>query len=404
MAQPANRHDSPVGAHTTAKSRLILIVLLAVALIPVMFVGGCLALAVVAGVLNYRDDAGDRAAAAADPVLQRPLVSSAGRILFTAQREGTDDLYLVNVDGSGLMRITHNPSGSMLSRIPVSPDGSRLAFATGRGVTIIPVERPAEAISLDRPSGWLAWSPDGGQLASLSLDAQKRFRLFVFNADGTGEARDVAGSWPPPAPGDQQSVAELTWSPDGRRLAFVYKTRPGFKRSGQRHSFLYIVAIDRHELKNVSEDPNALWVEGGLTWSPDGQRLAFNGGQGIGVLDADLKWTEIPIAVHESRSAQLPSWSPDGTRLAWFSPASIVTSDPFGGQQQELTRGRCRGVYPSWSADGERIAFICDQGRSELFVMNADGSGLTRVTTLDADNSWLDRGANLRDPIWLPAK
>jgi Tol biopolymer transport system component len=193
------------------------------------------------------------------------------------------------------------------------------------------------------------------------------------------------------------------WSPDGRRLAFVYNTQPGFKRSGPRLNHLYIVAVDRNELKNVSVDPNALWAESGLAWSPDGRRLAFHDGRGIGMLDADLKWSLIPIATHESRRDQRPSWSPDGARLVWFSPDSIVISDPLGGQQQELTRGRCRGVDPSWSPDGQRIAFICSQDRSELFVMNADGSGLTKVTTLDADKSWRDRGTILRDPIWLPA-
>jgi len=401
MVTPPNRNGPPAGPGTASKLRPIRIVVLVVVMIAVTFVGGCLALAVVAGVLNYHEDASESERAASDPVLQRPLSSLTGRILFTAQRDATDDLYLVNVDGSGLTRVTHNPSGTLVANIPLSPDRSRIAFSTDRAMRIVPVDRPSESIPLERPAGWPAWSPDGRQLASLSLDAQRRFHLFVFNADGTGEARDLAVSWPSPTPGDRQWVGNLTWSPDGRRLAFIEQTSPGFKRSGPYRSHLYIVSIDRNELKNVSEDPNALWVDGGLMWAPDGKRLAFNTGRGVGIVDGDLNWSEIRIAPHESRAAQRPSWSPDGTRLVWFSPDSIVTSDPRGGQQQELTRGRCRGVHPSYSADGLRIAFVCNNVRSELFVMNADGSGLTKVTTLDPDQTWLDRGATLRDPIWL---
>lgn len=382
------------------KSRTILLSLIALALVPpALFVGGCLMLGIGAGVLNYRDDANDRAQAAADPRFERPLVSASGRILFIAQKNAKNHVYIVNVDGSGPLNQLQHFSTT------VSPDRTRLAIAD-RGVSIVPLDRPGEPMRLDRPGGSLAWSPDGQQIASLSLDAQKKLHLYLFNADGSGEARDIAATWPSTAAGDEQSVGELSWSPDGKRFAFVLNTRPAFKRSGPRHTHLYIASADGSELKNLSVDPNAPGVGGGLAWSPDGRRLAFGGGRGIAILEPDFSWRDFPAAEHQSLTSQRPAWSPDGTRLAWRSADSIVTSDPDGGRQQELTRGRCRGEDPAWSEDGSRIVFVCGhETGGDLWVMNADGSGLTRITTLGAGKSQSSPIEHYHPshPVWLPA-
>lgn len=374
---------------------------------PLALVGACLMLAIGAGFDNARHDARDRAAASGEPRFQRPLEPTADRVLFMAQNDATNDFYMVNADGSQLTRLTWLPRGSLAPCPPtVSPDRTRLAINAG-GVSIVRLDGSAETTPLDRPGGSLAWSPDGARLASLRIDDDKRLHLFLFNADGTGEVLDIAHTWPSTAAGDEQSVGDLTWSPDARRLAFVLSTRPRYRRHGPRHTHLFIAHADGSSLRNLSLEPHALPVAGGLSWSPDGRRLAFRGGRGIGMVDVDLAWSDIPIAVHGTRTSQYPAWSPDGTRLAWFSPDAIVTSDPDGGRQDELTRGRCRGVHPSWSADGRRIAFACAdrQDRTSLFVMNADGSGLTEVTSLDTDTRSLAAGSyfHARCPVWLPA-
>ena len=378
------------------------LLLLTAAIVPVILVGGYVFLIID----RQRRDAEDRAAAAADRRLQRPLVSRSGRILFVAQRDQTDDFYVVNVDGTGLTRLTHMPRGWELSGMPVvSPDGTRLVINTGN-VSVVRLDRPGEKTELQRaPSGSLAWSPDGTQLASLSLDVKKRLHLYVFNADGQEAVREIAATWPSTAAGYSQSAYDLAWSPDGKSFVFTLftDTRRPFSRSlAPRYTHAYIAPVDGRAPRNLSLEPNPVMLFGNFAWSPDSRHLAGINGEGIAVVDVDLKWKQIPIFAHMTDLAQRPAWSPDSQRLAWFNPDSIVVSNPDGEQQQELTRGRCRGVHPAWSDDGRRIAFACYEPRGAVYVMNADGSGLTSVHVGPEDEAFGER-YRPRYPVWLPA-
>ena len=386
------------------KARIILIVLLSLALAPVAFIGGCLMLSVGIGVANYRNDLNDRARAEADPRLKRPLVSTSGRILFVAQNDGTSDFYIATINGARLSRLTHMPHGSLYSgRANLSPDRSLMALS-GPGVLIVPTRGPATPVQLDRPGGALAWSPEGTRLASLKVDEQGRFRLYVFNADGSGQVRELASGWPPPASSDEESVSELSWSPDGKRFAFLYVAHPKLRRSGPSYRHLYFALSDGTWIRNVSLEAGALPVVGGLSWSPNGKYLALQTGEGIATIDADLKWHEVRVTTHVSRALQQPSWAPDSARLAWFNQDSIIVSDPYGANQQELTRGRCRGIHPSWSPDGLRIAFTCYEDPHGVFVMNADGSGLTPITSIGNGPFPFEFSGGFlpESPVWLP--
>jgi Tol biopolymer transport system component len=394
---------------SSSQRKIRLFVLLAIVVLPVVLIGTCLTQAigpVISAIRRYQDEERDRAAAEANPRFRRPLSSTAGRVLFVARNNAIDDFYVVNVDGSELTRLTRLPQDPLHSSPPViSPDGTRLAISVG-GVLLVRLDRP-EVTRLDRPGGLLAWSPDGNQLASLSLDDQRRLHLHLFDAEAAGPARDIAASWPSTVAGDSQFVQELAWSPDAKWFAFTLFTRPGYKRSAPRHNHLYIASGDGRGLTNLSREPNALVLApvGGLAWAPDGRRLAVAGRSGIAVVDVNLNWADIPVPVIFTDWFQQPAWSPDGTRLAWFNDDSIVVSDPDGRHQEELTRGRCRGVHPSWSPDGSRIALVCldSRNRSSLFVMNSDGSGLTQVTKLGGDAP-IDTAGHyqLKFPVWLP--
>jgi Tol biopolymer transport system component len=85
-----------------------------------------------------------------------------------------------------------------------------------------------------------------------------------------------------------------------------------------------------------------------------------------------------------------PSWSSDGSRVAFWrlraNTNEIFVKNVTDGRLAKLTRSNdsWSDTSPSWSSNGEKIATVCDNladGRREVCVMNADGSGRKRLTT-----------------------
>jgi TolB protein len=93
-----------------------------------------------------------------------------------------------------------------------------------------------------------------------------------------------------------------------------------------------------------------------------------------------------------------PTWSPDGTKIAFYSLRSfngdIYVMNADGSGQTRLTNNEAYDITPVWSPDGMKIAFGSDRdGNFEIYVMNVDGSGQTRLTNNDARDS---------NPAWSP--
>src|ERR1051325_4364614 len=96
---------------------------------------------------------------------------------------------------------------------------------------------------------------------------------------------------------------------------------------------------------------------------------------------------------------RFPAWSPDGAKIAFGRTASPVKSQIYvmnadGSNSIRITNNSASDSQPSWSPDGTKIAFVSDRdGNSEIYVMNADGSNQTRLT----NNSEFEF-----DPAWSP--
>ena len=134
-----------------------------------------------------------------------------GRIAFVSDRDGNEEIYAMNADGSGVVRLTNNSAND---RYPSwSPDGRRIAFESDRDGNYEIYAMNADGSGLTRLTNDSAsdrrpsWSPDSRRIAF-----DRRDEIYAMNADGSGVVRltnNSADDWDP------------SWSPDGRRIAFV---------------------------------------------------------------------------------------------------------------------------------------------------------------------------------------
>ena len=146
-------------------------------------------------------------------------------------------------------------------------------------------------------------------------------------------------------------------------------------------------------------------------WSPDGGRILYvrrarlSGRPDLFVMNANgrgrtrLTSTSVP--------ERDPSRSPDGTALVYAArtapgePFRIFVARADGSGRQQLTSQKAGSDRaPVWSPDGTRIAFVSDRdgGFPELYLMNAGGTGVKRLTTnalIDANPSWSPDGTRV---------
>jgi dipeptidyl aminopeptidase/acylaminoacyl peptidase len=253
-------------------------------------------------------------------------------------------------------------------------------------------------------------------LARLTGHADAGFTLKVYARDGRDDAAVVedvltraAGAgigsnghsyvnslWVVAAAGGQPrrltgcptcTDVEATWSPNGQLLLFT-RTRGRTER-------LYTVRPDGSHLTEIADgaDPQ---------WSPDGRRIAFDSRRrgGIVVANADGSDARLLFAEKGATGPGVPSWSPDGRKLLYVKtpPArgglgyrfEIWTINADGSAKKRLYHTGCCIMDwggPIWSPDGRLIAFSAHTAGG-TFVMNADGTGLRRLSRTTAGLAW----------------
>src|ERR1041384_839244 len=252
-----------------------------------------------------------------------------GRIAFASDRDGNFEIYVMNPDGSGQLRLTNDPGEDT---------------------------QPA-------------WSPDGTQIAFVSNRAGTN-DIYIMNADGSGLHRLIN------SPGDEQSPA---WAPNIDMIAFTSDV------TGNDEIYLMDTGGEDKRLPPGLSTSNNPADDIEPAWSPNGALIAFASNR-----DGNYEiYTMNTLGGNQTRLTNSPdadthpSWSVN--QITFESErdgnSEIYTMNPDGSGQTNLTNNPAFDTTPARAFDGSRIVFASDRdGDIELYSANPVGQNVVPLT------------------------
>lgn len=266
---------------------------------------------------------------------------SGSKVAFVSDQTGKKELYIMDLDGSEVIRITNHRTAV------VSPvwnfDGTKLLFTS-----------------------YLARNPD-----TYLYDFFVGKMFSVSRRDGLNISGD--------------------FSPDGKKVLLTL--------SFEGNPEIYEMDLGSKQLKRLT---NSWGIDVSPSYSPDGEKIVFvsdrAGTPQIYVMKSD--GSNVRRITYEGKYNASPRWSPDGGKIAFSGISTdnlkfkIFLINPDGTELIQLTNGTGSDENPSWSPDSRYILFSSTRdGNSELYLTNTNGTYLHRLTKTPYNET---------HPVWGP--
>lgn len=337
-------------------------------------------------IVIYSFETGERTNISNNPAFDaNPSFSPDGQqVIFNSDRDGNAEIYLMNVDGTGVRRLTNDPAKEAFQAF--SPDGTQIVFNSNRdnekvGIFMLNVNDSSPPVKLSdtrfnaeiRPG---CWSRDGTRIVYMSDADGEKYNTYAMAVEPV-KPNVVLGS-------ESGDIRAAVPSPDGETFVVAAKVAEGGE--------LRLVDVKSRNSKTLTTSEN---YDLAPVWSPDGTAIAFamksGGNTEIFTINADGTGLQ-NLTQHGSRDGS-PAWSSDSTKIIFSSDrnarsegANLLLMNRDGSNTRRLTEGTGYEMTPSWSLDGSWIAFACDRtdGSSQaldIAVVDGNGEGERIVTS-----------------------
>ncbi len=314
------------------------------------------------------DDDNDGALDTADNC---PLTANQYRIAYSSKRDGTGnpEIYTMNADGSGVIRLTTTAAGEADPKFDRS--GTRIVYSYNNDIYTMNANG-SNVIRLTNGPGTNtqpAFSPDGTKIVFTSNRVNSRENIFIMNSDGTNPVQLTNGN-------SSNRAYNPSFSPDGTSILFDHTY--GVPRD------IFRMNIDGTNVVQLTTGTS----DGAPAYSRDGAKICFssgrNGGSHIFTINSDGSDVK-QITSGTSVSASQCSFSPDGDRIAFRNTqsglAGIYTVKIEGSEVTQLPGGVVGDSSPSFApqadADGDGAGDVCDNcSAANPGQADTDGDGL----------------------------
>lgn len=305
-----------------------------------------------------------------------PASSKDRGIVFSSDRDGDFEIYVMDGEGQNVRRLTQNAGTGANEADDHSPswapDGRRFAFTSTRDhegdgfdsneLYVMGSDGGGQTRLTENETGEgpPSWSPDGEELlyARRRVPGKDPFELALLRADGTGDRPVV----------EIDGYGSGVFSPDGTRIAFTECAPEGDELDCE----IWVAAADGSDRRLLVDSPGR---DSGPAWSPDGSKIAF-------ASDRDRNGE---CFFHD----------------CWGHNGEIYVMNADGSEQTRITHDPGDDSGPTWSPDGSRIAFAglrdvdgavdAPEENYEIYVVDADGSDLRQLTdntAWDVEPDW----------------
>jgi len=278
----------------------------------------------------------------------------AADLLYTSNRDGNSEVYLLPAGQKEWVNLSHHESGD----------------------------------------NWAVWSPDGKRIAFQS-NRDGNLDIWTMNADGTDQVQLTKDAEPDYIP---------SWSPDGTTILFTSWRRE--EGDEQRAPHIYAMNTDGSDQRRLVKQ--SLNTSDGATWSADGKHIVYSrkGGEGADIYIADSDGTNERRITHDQEAGIYngsATFSPDGKFIAFYSDnekSAALTVIGIDGESRRVLVAEGYNWYPRWSPDGQWLTYTAiapgdDKSNIDVFAIPVAGDAkpilLVGGNSRDTEGSWRPR-------------